>query len=57
MNSSFDNLRIPISFGEKPTEDVALNAYLFSRSGKLLETSPVRGDAVEFKTLRAGTGY
>lgn len=50
MKSTFDNLRIPISFGEKPTEDVALNAYLFSRSGKLLETSPVRGDAVEFKT-------
>ena len=50
MKSTFDNFRVPISFGEKPAEDLALTAYLFSRSGKLLEASPVRGDAVEFKT-------
>lgn len=50
MKSSFDNIRIPISFSEKPTEDIPLIAYLFSRSGKLLESMPVRAEVIEFKT-------
>lgn len=50
MKSSFDNIRIPISFSEKPAADLNLVAYLFSRNGKLLETTPVRGETAEFNT-------
>jgi len=50
MNKSFDNIVIPLGFDAKPAEDIPLAAFLFSRSGKLLEKTVVRGDAVEFKT-------
>ncbi|MDO8342472.1 MAG: hypothetical protein Q7T48_04675 [Cellvibrio sp.] len=50
MNKSFDNIVIPLAFNTKPADDIPLVAFLFSRSGKLLEKTVVRGDAVEFKT-------
>ncbi|WP_331351038.1 hypothetical protein [Cellvibrio sp. UBA7671] len=53
MNTSFDNLVIPLRFDGKPEEDIPLVAFLFSRSGKLLEKTAVRGEAVEFKTAGA----
>lgn len=53
MNKSFDNIVIPLRFDAKPTEDIPLVAFLFSRGGKLLEKTVVRGDALEFKTTDA----
>jgi len=50
MNKSFDNIVIPLAFNTKPADDIPLVAFLFSRSGKLLEKTVVRGESVEFKT-------
>jgi hypothetical protein len=50
MNKSFDNIVIPLGFETKPDEDISLVAFLFSRSGKLVEKTAVRGDSVQFKT-------
>jgi hypothetical protein len=50
MTSSTEKFLIPLSFGVKPTEETPLVVFLFSRSGKLLELSQVRGEVVEFKT-------
>lgn len=50
MDKSFKNFIVPVSFDTKPQEDIPLVAFLFSRSGKLLEKTAVRGDAAEFKT-------
>jgi hypothetical protein len=50
MAKPIDKLVIPISFENKPPQDIPLIAFLFSRSGKLLEKSPVQKETVEFKT-------
>jgi len=50
MATSSEKIRIPLSFSVKPAENLPLMAFLFFRNGKLLESSPVRGDAIEFKT-------
>lgn len=52
MDKSFKNIIVPLTFETQPTEDIPLVAFLFSRTGKLLETTGVHGDAVEFKTLQ-----
>lgn len=50
MKRAFDNIRIPVSFETKPEKDIPLVAFLFSRSGKLLERTGVYSDLLEFKT-------
>lgn len=50
MIKSREKLVLPVSFESAPQEDMPLVAFLFSRSGKLLEKSPVQKGAVEFKT-------
>lgn len=50
MDKSQKVFSFPVSFETKPQEDIPLVAFLFTRSGKLVEQTAVRGDKVEFKT-------
>ncbi|WP_331345146.1 hypothetical protein [Cellvibrio sp. UBA7661] len=50
MKNTSKPILIPLRFSEKPAQDLSLVAFLFSRSGKLLEKTALRGDSIEFKT-------
>jgi hypothetical protein len=50
MAKPIDKIVLPVSFESKPAQDIPLIAFLFSRSGKLLDKMPVQKEAVEFKT-------
>lgn len=49
MKNVTNKFVIPISFDTRPTEDIPLLAFLFSRTGKLLEKKSVKDDSVDFK--------
>ncbi len=50
MAKSIEKIVLPVSFENKPQEDIPLMAFLFSRNGQLLEKTAVQKNAVEFKT-------
>jgi hypothetical protein len=51
MDKSFKNISVPLAFETQPTEAIPLVAFLFSRSGKLVEKIDVQGDTVEFNAI------
>jgi hypothetical protein len=47
-NNSKNKLTIPVSFETKPEEEIPLQAFLFTRTGKLIEKTAVQNNSVEF---------
>ena len=41
--------KIPVTFSKKPSEEIALRAFLFDRKGKLIESVPVTKGEAQFK--------
>lgn len=48
------NETIVLNFESRPEEDIPLMAFLFSRSGSLLQKTSVQEGVVTFKTSRLG---
>jgi hypothetical protein len=50
MNAENKGLKIPVMFEVKPQEETPLAAFLFTRSGKLIEKTLIQKEMLEFKS-------
>lgn len=51
MAKESEKIIIPVSFENKPQEEIQLTAFVFSRSGKLLDKKPVQKETLELQTF------